>query len=223
MKSIILLIFTIISITATAQEIEVKILNDIFVELIGEEHYLKPIAPPPPPIPSDSIIKINPTFWTKEKNKEFTELSIKYDSIVRNREVDNRQLLVFIREKLENNTAELKGNWKNIIEFDSSFTKLDFINFLEYKSQNIDLVKLKNVGRFELHRYSDSKLFSTTDRMKTIGQVILSRIYMNHQKNKGFFFYNFLFDPNHSDISVVFIEERNGKWVILKKEGIRIS
>ncbi len=40
MKSIILLIFTIISISATAQEIEVKILNDIFVELIGEEHYL---------------------------------------------------------------------------------------------------------------------------------------------------------------------------------------
>ncbi|PKQ60199.1 hypothetical protein BZG02_20325 [Labilibaculum filiforme] len=223
MKSIILLIFTILSISVTAQELEVEILNDIFVELIGEEHYLKSIAPPPPPIPADSIIKCNPTLWTKETISELRILGEKYDIIKKNRQIDDRQLIVFVNEKLENDTVELK-NWSNeILEKVSDFTTTDFINFPKLGSLYIEINKLNNTGRFTLHKLSDRKLYSNTDKIKVVGQVILSRIYLNEQKNSGFLFYTYYFDPNHSFTNLIFIEKKYEKWIILKTELVEIS
>lgn len=223
MKKIIILIFTLISISATAQEVEVEILNDILVELIGQENYLKPIAPPPPPVPSDSIIKLNPSFWTEKTINKHRILREKYDSIRRNRQIDDRKLVVFFKEKFEVDTVELK-NWTNdILETSSSLAESDFVTFLNYKSINVNISELKKTGRFTLEKFSDRKLYSTTDKVKIIGQVILSRAYLNKQKNEGFLFYTYYFDRNHSFTNLVFIVKSNEKWKIRKTELVAIS
>lgn len=218
------LIFVLLSCQNSEIDYELRVLNDIFIELTGNMYVSKTYPMPPPPPPpilndNDSIIGYDTTMhnaYMAEYRKELNNLKI-----------DTQNVVLAIFDSL---FAYYGNDLKYIKEQLPSDKYLDALNSIENSEKNsvlIDLKDLKKTGVFKLKYASEfppgRDVWEKKYDFSFSGILYISRIYFDKEKNYGIFNCSFSCGGLCGQGNLICIRKLNGKWIIEKTIGLWIS
>jgi hypothetical protein len=198
---------------------EMKIINLTFLTLIGTQWYYESLLPPPMPLTEDA---------TKEDSIKHQNEIKRINEQNRNRKFNTERLVVLFKDSLiaypksERNTKLLEPK-SFVVNFpvDSSYIplvkKLYYIN----ESKSIDLDDITKKGRYELFPFSE--IGKVQNDYKNVGKVRYSQIAFDENMNRACFYFDFLHGPKFGYGVIVFLEKKQGEWIIIGQKEIWIA
>ncbi len=213
MSRAILYIFVLIFISCQDQsrgnaEEEHKVLEDVFMEVVGST--AKMLSSPPPVIQNPAEINVPDSAFTKEELE-----------IIRQRDLNRKEVKTDNISNIEIFDAlyvpELDKERLSQYGFDSRWIGL----LMELKdtisSTFLPVEQLEIGGPYNIIGINKLDRESFLEERKLIVQF--SRVFFNEDMTRAFFFVNFY--NRFGDI--VFVEKRTGKWVVVNSKTIWIS
>ena len=198
---------------------EIEIINSTFLTLIGTHWYYERLIPPPIPLSQDA---------TKEDSIEYKKELERINEKNKNPKPDTSRLVVFFKDSLiaypesERNSRFLEPK-SFIMNFsvDSSFIPLLKELYKLNEAKSIDLKNITNRGRFEIHPLDETK--EVNGNFKRVGYLRYSRIAFSKNLDRACFYFDFLNSPLNGYGLIVFLEKRQGKWIIIGQREMWIA
>jgi hypothetical protein len=189
---------------------QIQIINDTFVELLGTEWYFESLPIPPIPLSENS---------TKKDSLKFKREIELHKKLRENRKLDTSRLLVNLYDTLFLIEDKEYRRFLDPAVFERNFnidtTWIPLLNrLLNFKDkQSINISEITNTGNYDL--VTQNQFNDSTINGRKIGIVYYSRIAFNDDKNRGVFYYEFYHGRRWAHGSVIFVEKKDDKWIVI--------
>lgn len=221
---------------------EFNVINEVFVELVGEHNYYQdgfiPLMPDQDLIrfakhpdkykdeleygnkqfyPFQYSKKLIATKGEKRALKNFRDEFYKFSDSIES-QIDDRRLVVYVDDTLTSINASRRQEFIKNVQQDSILLNIYSNKTIDYRE--FDFSKINRKGRFEIsnEKYPDREKRNKTKNIKEIGLIKFSRIIFNADYSKGYFFFYYHENGLNAGESILRIEKEDGNWVI--KDGI---
>ena len=214
-----LLTILILSCNHSKEDEDIIILNQIFDDLITNNHISRTFPPPPPPAPifdnENNIIGYDTNDYKKtleiyEKNKE---------------KLKNNDLVIALYDSLFTYNIKDKDYFLSQISTDyiDAFENLDNQNL---NTKWIDLKKIKNIDSLDVYYLSDltKEIDNWNDSLGYFSGILrISRIYLNKSYDHGYLYCSVYKDPDSGWGQIMLLKKIDGVWSIDKIIPIWVS
>jgi len=211
---------------------EIKVLNDVFIELMGTENYYKPF--PNPPYPYSLKLCEN-----KEDSMKYTQWESEFNFLIKEPQVDSLDLVIAFSDTLISPFNYERENILNRIEYLQSYIPdsldgtaiLPLMSFLidsaKYKLRDNVLAKVLNTGRYELREINQLRReyprYKNMVGFRFIGDLKLSRIVFNGDRTCAVFYQEHICGGECGTGDIIWVKKHEGKWKIECRINLWVS
>jgi hypothetical protein len=210
--------------------IEMELLNDIFLELVGTEYYYEKL--PIPPMPLEYA----------ENNQDSVNYYIQkeiFDEAYDNPKLDKAELVLGIEPNHINPKMEFKG-WHiqessfprmyypdslHSKDFDQLLTQL--VDSTLFKKGKLELSKLTQTGNYIIKDLGQlekqNKEYWENTEYRYMGSISFSDFKINQKKDKAIFYFDLICGSLCGSGEIIFCIKENGKWKIADRNMLWVS
>lgn len=209
---------------------ELKVYNEIFIEMVGKEYYYE--EAPEEPIPLEDCKTHNDSINYYIWKKKFNEWLV-------NPKIDTSHLIIAFNPTLIFPSKNIIESIKDKIMFPKLLVpdSIDFTNYIPLLKTLIDSSKcrpiqvnindINNTGKFELRDLEkfrvDNPRYTKIKGFRLIGDLTLSRVCFNEEFDKGVFYMDFVCSGDCGSGLIVLINRKGENWVIEWKIPLWVS
>ena len=209
---------------------EIKLLNDIFIELIGTEYYYEKLPIPPMPIEYAENKQDSINYQTQKK---------KFDEAFENPKLDKAKLVLGISSDFNNprrkfrdwNTQESSFPRKyypdslHSKDFDQLLTQL--VDSTAFEKGKLELIKLTQTGKYIIKDLGQlekqKKEYWKSIEYRYIASIRFSDFKFSKNNNKAIFYFDFFCGNLCGSGEIIFCIKENDKWKIVNRNMLWVS
>lgn len=211
---------------------EIKVINDVFVELMGTENYYKPLQGPPYPY----ALRL---CENKEDSMRYYRWENEISTLIINPKEDSLDLVIALSDTLIFPDKYEHENILNRIKYLQTYTPdsldghviLPMLNFLidstKYELHDNVIDKITKTGRYKLREFNQFRKeyprYKNMVGFRFIGDLKLSRVIFNEEKTHAVFYQEFICGAECGTGGIIWVKKQKGNWTIEWRLNLWVS
>lgn len=202
---------------------ETEVINDVFMELVGNGYYYKNTPIPPMPL---TYAK------TKQDTLDFHQQNKKIEEAFKNPVEEEKKLVIEVESNLFNPSNKLKGFYNNKTSIESlietnnnSYSELilKLISSETYNKNKLHLSALSKTGKYIIEAIDENEHLKKKAEFKKVAQLRFSNMVFNSQNNLVVFYFEEDCGRHCGGGEIIFCKKEKEIWVIDSRYPLWVS